>query len=201
MSSDAALAFEPLTVPVLAETEQERAAMAAARARGYAAGFAEGRRAAAEEQARWLADAEDARAAESAESADHVAVLAHALRSAAVELREATVPVLAEAEAALVEAAFELATAVVGVALSDRVAGARAAVERVVAATDGGAVPVVRLNPADVEELRGAGLSPEEVRLVADPSLARGDAIGELSGGWLDARVGEALARAREVLS
>ena len=52
MSSDAALAFEPLSVPVLAETEQERAAMAAARARGYAAGFAEGRRAAAQEQAR-----------------------------------------------------------------------------------------------------------------------------------------------------
>lgn len=201
MSSDAALAFEPLAVPVLAETEQERAAMAAARSRGYAAGFAEGRRAAAEEQARWLAVAEDARAAESAEAADHIALLARALRSAAVELREATVPLLAEAESALVEAAFELATAVVGVALGDRVAAARAAVERVVAAADGGAVPVVRLNPADVEELRAAGLAPEDVRLVADPSLARGDAIGELPGGWLDARVGEALARAREVLS
>jgi len=69
------------------------------------------------------------------------------------------------------------------------------------AAADGGAVPVVRLNPADVEDLRGAGLAREDVRLVADPSLARGDAIGELPGGWLDARVGEALARAREVLS
>jgi flagellar assembly protein FliH len=201
MSSDAAVAFEPLAVPVLAETEQERAAMAAARSRGYAAGFAEGRRAAAEEQARWLADAEDARAAEGAEAAEHVAVLARALRAAAVELREATVPVLGEAESTLVEAAFELATAVVGVALSDRIAAARAAVERVVAAADGGAVPVVRLNPADVEELRGAGLAPEDVRLVTDPSLTRGDAIGELPGGWLDARIGEALARAREVLS
>lgn len=201
MSSDAALAFEPLAVPVLAETEQERAAMAAARSRGYAAGFAEGRRAAAEEQARWLAGAEDARAAESAEAAEYVGVLTQALRSAAVELREATVPVLAEAESALVEAAFELATAVVGTALADRVAAARAAVERVVAAADGGAVPVVRLNALDVEELRAAGVAPEDVRLVADPSLARGDAIGELPGGWLDARVGEALARAREVLS
>ncbi|MEV8213503.1 FliH/SctL family protein [Leifsonia sp. NPDC077715] len=201
MSSDAAVAFEPLTVPVLAETEQERAAMAAARARGFAAGFAEGRRAAAEEQARWTAAAEDARAAESAEAADHVAVLAQALRSAAVELREASVPVLAEAESALVDAAFELASTVVGVALGDRVAAARAAVERVVAAADGGAVPVVRLHPADVEELHGAGLAPEDVRLVADPSLARGDAIGELPGGWLDARIREALARAREVLS
>ena len=201
MSSDAAVAFEPLAVPVLAETEQERAAMAAARSRGYAAGFAEGRRAAAEEQARWLADAEDARAAEGAEAAEHVAVLARALRAAAVELREATVPVLGEAESTLVEAAFELATAVVGAALSDRIAAARAAVERVVAAADGGAVPVVRLNPADVEELRGARLAPEDVRLVPDPSLTRGDAIGELPGGWLDARIGEALARAREVLS
>ncbi|MGH1550141.1 hypothetical protein ACRAWB_13615 [Leifsonia poae] len=62
-------------------------------------------------------------------------------------------------------------------------------------------MPVVRLNPADIAELRGAGLAPEDVRLVADTTLARGDAIGELPGGWLDARVREALARAREVLS
>jgi len=201
MSTDAALAFEPFTVPVLTETEHERAAMAAARSRGYAAGFAEGRRAAAEEQAHWLSRAEDARAAESAEAADRLAVLAAALRGAAVELREATVPVLAEAESALVEAAFELAGVVVGVALQDRLTAARAAVDRVVSAADGGAVPAIRLHPDDVAELRRTGYVGDEVRLVADPTLSPGDAVGELPTGWLDARIHEALERAKEALS
>jgi flagellar assembly protein FliH len=201
MSSDAAFAFEPLAVPVLTETEHERAAMASARARGYAAGFAEGRRAGAREQARWRAEAEDARAAESAEAADRLAVLAATLRGAAIELREATVPVLDEAESALVDAAFELATAVVGVALEDRLGAARAAVQRVVSAIDAGAVPAVRLHPDDVADLRRAGLEVEELRLIADPALARGDAIGELPTGWLDARIHEALARAKQALS
>ncbi|ERK70459.1 hypothetical protein N136_03200, partial [Leifsonia aquatica ATCC 14665] len=53
MSSDTA--FAPLAIPVLAETAQEQAALASARSRGYATGFADGRRAAAEEQAAWLA--------------------------------------------------------------------------------------------------------------------------------------------------
>jgi flagellar assembly protein FliH len=201
MSSDAAVGFEPLTVPVIAETEQERAAMAAARSRGYAAGYAEGRRAAAAEQQRWLAEAEDARAAESAEAADRIAVLAAALRTAAVELREATVPVLAEVEAALTAAAFELATAVVGDALQDRLAAARAAVARVQAAAAPGVVPVVRLHPDDVAALQAAGLSSDGMQLVADPALHRGDAVGELPNGWLDARIHAALQRAREALS
>jgi flagellar assembly protein FliH len=127
-------------------------------------------------------------------------VLAAAPRSPAVELREATVPVLAEAENALADAAFELASAVVGAALADRVAAARAAVERVLAAADGGAVPIVRLHPADIDALGGTGFAAEGMRLVADPALSRGDAVGELPGGWLDGRIDEALARAKEAL-
>ncbi|MGN6759980.1 MAG: FliH/SctL family protein [Leifsonia sp.] len=205
MSTEAVLTqdFSPLVLPVIAESDQERSAAASARSRGFAAGFAEGRREAAREQARWLADAEDARAAESAEAAERVAVLAAALREAAVELREATVPVVAEAEAALVDAAFELATVVVGVALQDPLAAARAAVARVVsvgAAGPAGIVPVVRLHPDDVAALDGAGL-PRDLQLVADPSLARGDAIGELPTGWLDGRIHSALDRAKEALS
>lgn len=203
MSTEAALRrdFTPLVLPVIAESEQERSAAASARSRGFAAGFAEGRREAAREQVQWLADAEDARAAESAEAAEHVAVLVAALRAAAVELREATVPVVAEAEAALVDAAFELATAVVGVALQDRLAAARAAVARVcVGATGTGIVPVVRLHPDDMASLHEAGLA-DDVQLVADPSLAPGDAIGELPTGWLDGRIHSALDRAREALS
>ena len=210
MSTEAVLTrdFSPLVLPVIAETEQEKSAAASARSRGFAAGFADGRREAAREQARWLADAEDARAAESAEAAERVAVLAASLREAAVELREATVPVVAEAEAALVDAAFELATAVVGVALQDPLEAARAAVARVVCVGStgpAGIVPVVRLHPDDVARLDGAALDragvPRDLQLVADPSLARGDAIGELPAGWLDGRIHSALDRAKEALS
>jgi flagellar assembly protein FliH len=190
-----------MTVPVLSETDQERAAMVSARSRGYAAGFAEGRRAAAAEQERWLAAAEEARAVESARVADRVAVLASALHAAAVELREATVPVLAEAGEVLIDSAFELASAVVGAALDERLTAARAAVGRVVSAGAPGAVPIVRLHPDDVAALLDAGEPGDGMQLIADSSLSRGDAIGELPTGWLDARIHSALERAKEALA
>ncbi|WP_349865562.1 FliH/SctL family protein [Leifsonia sp. WHRI 6310E] len=217
MSSDTA--FAPLSIPVLTETEQEQTALASARARGYATGFADGRRAAAEEQAAWLVAAEEARAAQEEQLTARIAVLAQALRAAAVELREATVPVLAEVEDVLVEAAFELASAVVGDALSDRVAAARAAVARALSGETAGEVAVVRLNPDDlallVEAQAQEQADPEgsartgsalatgipAPRLVPDPSIAPGDAVGELPAGWLDARISTALARAGEALS
>jgi flagellar assembly protein FliH len=144
-------------------------------------------------------------------AARRVALLVNALRSAAVELRECTVPVLTEAETALVDAAFELAESVVGNALADRLAAARGAVARALDGDVRGVVGVVRLNPDDLDELGAggggaagggaAGADDDSVRFVADPSLGRGDAIGELPDGWLDARIGAALARAREALS
>ncbi|GIT78567.1 hypothetical protein LLS1_02360 [Leifsonia sp. LS1] len=202
-------AFEPLAIPVLTETEQEHAALTSARSRGYATGYADGRRAAAEEQRAWQEAAERSRAEQEERAARRIAVLAQALRAAAVELGEATVPVLAEVEDVLVEAAFELASAVVGEALADRVSAARAAVSRALAAETVGAVAVVRLNPEDLALLTeadagagGAAAGPAAApRLVADPALAPGDAIGELPAGWLDARVSTALARARQALS
>jgi flagellar assembly protein FliH len=200
MSND--VAFAPLTVPVLAETDDQHAAAEAARARGFASGYADGRREAAAEQATWLADAELARAAEADDAARRVAVLAQALRTAAVELREATVPVLAEVEDTVVAAAFQLAEAVVGAVLSDRLAAARAAVARVFAEAPAGELTMIRLNPDDMSLLRDAGAPDlDAVAVVADASLAPGDAIGGLPGGWLDARVGAALDRAREALS
>jgi flagellar assembly protein FliH len=208
-------AFAPFPIPVLAETAESHAAATAARSRGYAAGYADGLRAAAVEQSAWVEAADAERAVESDVAAQRVALLVNALRSAAVELRECTVPVLAEAETALVDAAFELAESVVGNALADRLAAARGAVARALGDDVSGVVSVVRLNPDDLEELGGAagardaagaaaaggGATELPVRFVADPALRRGDAIGELPDGWLDARIGAALARAREALS
>ena len=77
---------------------------------------------------------------------------------------------------------------------------------------------MIRLNPEDLALLRasgpgvsgpgasalgaGAGTTTlDDIRAVADPSLAPGDAIGGLPDGWLDARIRSALDRAREALS
>ncbi|MFJ8895132.1 FliH/SctL family protein [Leifsonia sp. NPDC102414] len=197
MSNDAV--FAPVAIPVIAETAEAVAQGDAARSRGYAAGYADGLRAAAEEQQAWLAAADADREADDAAAAERLAVLAAALRNAAIELRESTVPVLAEAENSLVEAAFSLAQAVVGDALANRVAAANAAVSRVLGGDVAGAVSVVRLNPEDLAAI-GQGAAGDAVRLVADPALAPGDAIGELPDGWLDARIHSAMDRAREAL-
>jgi flagellar assembly protein FliH len=62
-------------------------------------------------------------------------------------------------------------------------------------------VAAVRLHPADIAVLKAAGLPQGTgVELVPDPSLARGDAMAEYPQGWLDARLGTALARARSAL-
>lgn len=197
MSNDAV--FAPVAIPVIAETAEAVAQAGVARSRGYAAGYADGLRTAAEEQRAWRAAADAERGADDAAAAERLAVLATALRNAAIELREATVPVLAEAEESLVNAAFHLAEAVVGDALTDRTAAARAAVARVLGGDVAGAVAVVRLNPDDLAAI-GAGAAGDAVRLVADPTLAPGDAVGELPDGWLDARIHSALDRAREAL-
>lgn len=62
-------------------------------------------------------------------------------------------------------------------------------------------VAAVRLHPADVAVLKAVGMSEAAgVDLVPDASLARGDAMAQYPDGWLDARIGTALARARAVL-
>ncbi|WP_158867186.1 FliH/SctL family protein [Leifsonia sp. AG29] len=196
--------FAPLTVPVLAETDHERAVGAAARSRGYAAGYADGRRSAALEQERWLAAAQKAQTEEAAERAAQLAAAVSTLHAAARGLRDATLPVQADVEASLVAAAFDLAEAVVGAALVDELAAARAAVARVIEADAEGAVAAIRLHPADADllddVLEGVHAS-RGMLVVRDPSISRGDAIGELPGGWLDARIGAALERSKAVLS
>jgi flagellar assembly protein FliH len=204
MSND--VVFAPVPIPVLAETEQSRGAAQAARARGYAAGYAEGLRIATAEQAEWLQAAEDERSMLAEAAAQRAAGALTVLRAAAVELAESTLPLVEEVEGTLVSAAFELAEAVVGHALQDRLAAARAAVSRVLEDELANQVGVVRLNPADLQALEavdalGGDAATVPAAFVADPAVAAGDAIGELPDGWLDARIRTALDRARGALA
>jgi len=188
--------FHPLVDPATDEAGSAQA-REHARAVGFAAGFAAGAR-----EAVRVADIEAdltrsaAARSEQARAGEHarlVAALVGATRS--LSAREA--PVLARAQSALNAAAVELAEAVLGVELSDGPTSARAALARALSGEPAGEV-AVRLNPQDLA-LLGAG--PAGVRMVADPTLAPGDAMAEHADGVLDARIGAALARARAVLA
>jgi flagellar assembly protein FliH len=183
--------------------------------KGHAAGYAAGLRAAATEQAALKArhEAEHRAALEAAQESTRQAVAL--LDAAAAAFQQRFVLVLEDAEAVLAASALELAEAVLGYELNDGDRTARAALQRALSKGGSGAgegagqrvrsgtdvVAAVRLHPEDIPVLRAAGL-PEgmDVELVPDPALQRGDAVALYPDGWLDARLGTALSRARSAL-
>ncbi|WP_152204613.1 FliH/SctL family protein, partial [Georgenia thermotolerans] len=139
-------------------------------------------------------------------AADAEAALA-VLASTAAAARARTAPVVAEATETLARAAVELAQALLGAELSDDDTSARTALARALGEAGDDDVVRVRLNPEDHAHLRamleahpGELDIPAGVELVPDAALARGDAVSELTEGYLDARLGAALARARAAL-
>ncbi|WP_133247078.1 FliH/SctL family protein [Pseudarthrobacter sp. AG30] len=168
---------------------------------GHAAGYAAGLRAAAADQER-QADAM---------RAEHDAVLAHAresaaratalLQAAAAAFQQRFALVLQDSEQVLAAGALELAEAVLGYEMHDGDRTARAALHRALGGSTSAAPAAVRLHPADIALLDGAGATADAaVDLVPDSSLARGDAIAVYPDGWLDARLHTAVARARAAL-
>lgn len=174
-----------------------------ARVAGYAAGFAAGSRAAAEttqglhEHLRVRAAA-----AEAARDAAHHAALA-ALARATEAATARVIPVLDDARDLLYSRALELARAVVGAELSDASASATSALARAARVPHDVRVQSVRLHPSDLAALAGAERAsgePTGVELVADTSLAPGDAVSTFEGGFFDARIETAFDRARTAL-
>lgn len=198
MSTDALESlFVPQAVPVL-HSSRVQELEASASARGYAAGYAAGARAAQEgvEHLRTSLEGEyDRRAVEQADRAE--SVLAVLLEAARV-LAERTVPVVETAQHAVVRGALDLAESIVGLELGDRAHAAQAALSRVTAEVDA-AVVGVRMHPDDIALLAREGFDVPV--LVADPSMLRGDAVADLEHGFLDARIGTAIARARAELA
>lgn len=180
---------------------------AAGYASGYAAGAREAARAAQTEAARVQRERAEADVRRAAEHADALAVLARAARAAA----DRSAPVLAASEATLHAAGLDLAVAVLGTELADAPTAARAALRRVRQQDPAREVHTVRLHPRDLAVVRTALGSGADalaglpdltgVELVADPALAPGDAVGEFPEGYLDARIGAALDRARTALT
>jgi flagellar assembly protein FliH len=195
---------------------------------GHAAGYAAGLRAAAAEQERKARDRQaeyDVALASARESSDRAVAL---LAAAGAAFQQRFELVLQDAEAVLAAGTIDLAEAVLGYELHDGERTARAALRRALSAgrrteesagnPDGNGngldvqpgqrtgpdVAAVRLNPADLQVLEATGAVTAAraagVELVPDPALARGDAMARYPDGWLDARLGAALDRARAVL-
>jgi flagellar assembly protein FliH len=197
MLTDAA--FSKLSFPSIGAARSEEE-FEHARTRGHAAGYAAGLRQAAL-AAEALRDAAEADNDERA-SVARVAVLSalRALDSAREQVAAANGLVLAAADAALAAAALDLAEAIIGRELDDAETSAKAAVSRALSGVAPDEVVALRLHPDDIAVLGADAGQLAGLHVVADPSLARGDAIVTLPDGSVDARIASALERARAVL-
>ncbi len=188
-----------LTTEATLDTLAERT-RAAAQAQGYAAGWAEGRR-------RALAAAESTRAEQDARTAAAGAAQVAEQQSLVAALIAAAEQGRADFDArydALAGQALDLALRIAEEVLQREVAVADQpgtdALRRALAPVDPRVAVTVRLNPADRDQLDPAVLAGRPVTVVADATLARGDAVAETDHGLVDATVAGALARVREVL-
>ncbi|KQO64915.1 FliH/SctL family protein [Curtobacterium sp. Leaf261] len=212
-------AYARITYPVIGAPADADALARAAQieARGHAAGYAAGLRAAdlvAEDR---RLDAETAYAARAEQLELRHAAALRALTAATAAFDARLTPVLEDAEGTLVEAALQLAEAVVGYEIrasrptaghpSDRVSGdgleerstsgAHATVERALASVDRTVAVSIRLSPADAAAVAGVDLG---LPVLVDGALRDGDAVVDLQNGLLDARIATALDRARTAL-
>lgn len=196
MSTDA---FAPAVYPRLrgADAEGERRL---GRQRGYADGHAEGFRAAMAEAAATAAHVERERVDAQTVARLEVASAVSALDAAAEALRARAEELTRLDEQRISARAIELAETILGEALADRELSATTALRRALAA--GGADPVaeVRMSTDDVRTLQRNDAVPAHVRVVADESLSAGESLAMLRQGFVDARIGQALDRARRVL-
>jgi flagellar assembly protein FliH len=189
--------FAPVTYPQL-ELEKLPGS-AAAQARGYAAGYSEGlRRATLENLEAEAVREQRARESIAATHARTAKALA-SLNIAVDELNRRAAPSVAEADSVLIEAALELAEAIIGREVAEGHNPAADALRRALADVPAEQRVTVRLNPEDAATVSGS--VPDTVRIVADSAIASGDAMTELPHGWFDARIGAALDRARILLT
>ena len=180
---------------------------AEAHAMGYAAGWAEGRRAAA---AAALDEIEQVKARGLVAEAANAAVIDRAvgaLAAAAARLDQRATPDLEELERIVVAVAFALAEAVVGRELAVATEPGGDAIARALAVAPASGPVTLRLHPADLATLAETGgvagvltVAGRTVTVGPDPSLEPGDAVAECDTTTVDARLGAALDRMREVV-
>lgn len=190
--------FAPTVYPRLRDADAE-AERRLARRRGYAEGHAEGFRVAAMAASEAAARADTERTEAQAAARRELASAVAALERATAELETRAEELVRLDEQRISARAIELAETILGEALADRDLSASSALRRALAAGDGDPISEVRMSTADLRTLQRDAV-PAHVRVIADESLAPGDAITMLQHGFVDARIGHALERARRVL-
>lgn len=170
----------------------------AARAQGYAVGWAEGRRAAdarAAEEARLVAD--ERAAADARRAAEHQAAMS-ALADAADGVRR-TLEGLSDALAAQ---GTDLAWTLIEELLQHQIRyeDGPDVIRRVLGALPAVATATVRLHPDVVATPAAGDLADRGVIVVSDPHLDRSDAMVETDGTIVDLRIGQARDRVRLAL-
>ena len=179
---------------------------AEAEAAGYAAGWAQGR---GEAQAAAIAQADrDAQAVEDVMAATAVQIdrAIAAFATAAEELERRAIPNVHDIEDAVIDTALKIAEAVLGRETRTATEPGREALARVLALAPELRPVTVRLNPADRMTIGLSDRTTElvvdgrSITLVEDPTLQPGDAVAVSDATTIDARLGTALERVREVL-
>lgn len=186
--------FTPVALPDLTGGSSKEAS------RGRAAGYAEGLRLAAE-QHRAAEAARDARLAEViAGERNRTQRAVDALQTACGALNGQVIPALEAADQTLIDAALDLAEAVLGAEVAGGRVPAAAVLRRALDAAGREQVADVRMNPVDIAALDGTSI-PDGITVTPDSTLGPGDATASLRHGWFDARIRESLDRARTVLT
>jgi flagellar assembly protein FliH len=180
-------------------------ARAAARAQGYAEGWAAGKRQVREDTQGQLTDAAAQRQQAEDEREQRLgrALAAVALGASTLERRSA--PNCAEVDGEVLRAAVQLTRVLLGRELALATEPGLDGLRRALVHTPANRPVTVWLAPADLAALTDGATSTRtvdgrEVTLLADPALQTGDAVAECDAVRVDARLGAALQRLAEVL-
>lgn len=173
----------------------------AARAQGYAVGWAEGRREALARAAEAAVVASQQRDRSEHQRQDEHDAALDALVLAADELQRAVQQVCADIGDQATELALELTRELVGRELTTSVDPGADVVRRVLAVLPTDAVAQVRMHPSTSVSSAVEDLAKRGVSVLPDAELQPGDAVVETDTSVLDLRISTALARLRDVLA
>ncbi|MFC7528114.1 FliH/SctL family protein [Actinoplanes sp. GCM10030250] len=205
-SATAARFAVDLRNPEPIDNEATERARQQARTTGYAEGWAQGKRDAAE-----ATEAAAARAHASEQAYEHrrataLAQAVNALGRAVTELENQLMPTFTELQEVVLASAFELAEAIVGRTLRDDPERGADALRRAMSAAPEQGGLNVSLHPDDYAMLVGPNPAGDfefegrRISLRPDPHLRPGDAVAETGTATVDATIETAMSRVREAL-
>jgi flagellar assembly protein FliH len=176
---------------------------AQAHAEGFAAGHAEGMRAAAAVVAETERAAAERLAEVQARWERRLASATAALGAAVTRLDEASVPVADDVREGVIGTVLTLVEDLLGRELALADSPVLDAVRRALTLVPADAPAVIRLHPDDLAEIAEESLAelPDTVRVVADPAVERTGAVAETGPCRIDAQLMTALERVQAVLT